>query len=68
MGNVIPPNSFSLSDAYNEAGEPIMSPEQIRAEMAANTDPPEYCDDCGLGHAGPCDVYDDDDDYDEDPD
>lgn len=32
---------FSISDAKNEDGEWIMSPEQIRSEMAANLDPPD---------------------------
>lgn len=36
-------NSFSLSDAKNEEGEWIMSPEAIRAEMAY--DPSEDQDD-----------------------
>jgi hypothetical protein len=35
------PGGFSISDAKNEAGEWTMSPEQIRAEMAANAELPE---------------------------
>lgn len=31
--------TFSLSDAKNDAGEWTMSPEQIRAEMAYESDP-----------------------------
>jgi hypothetical protein len=53
--------TFSISDAYNEAGEPIMSPEQIRAEMQANEDRDAfYCDMCGGRHtpAFDCDNYD----------
>lgn len=35
-GNAPPRNDFSISDAKNEDGEWIMSPEQIRAEQAAD--------------------------------
>jgi hypothetical protein len=45
---------FSLSDAKNSDGEWIMSPEQIRAEMAYSDEPPEF------------DPYEYDEVYDED--
>lgn len=50
---------LSLADAKNDDGEWIMSPEQIRAEMAPCE--PEYCDYCGGAHRqGACeDWYDD---------
>jgi hypothetical protein len=54
---------FSISDAKNEAGEWVMSPEQIRAEMNVE---PEYCGACGgRGHTEwDCDY----DPYDDEPD
>lgn len=33
--------AFSLSDAKNEDGEWVMSPEQIRSEMSAGFDAPD---------------------------
>ena len=37
-------NNFSLSDAKNDDGEWIMSPEQIRSEMAYEPDPDDFYD------------------------
>jgi hypothetical protein len=60
--------TFSINDAKNEAGEWIMSPEQIRAEMAADLEPVS-CQQCGgRGHESfDCDYdpYDDEEDEDE---
>jgi hypothetical protein len=44
-------NEFSISDAKNEDGEWIMSPEQIRAEMAYDpSDSDYYGDDAFFDH------------------
>jgi hypothetical protein len=44
-----------VSEFYNEAGEPLMSGEQMRREMEIDGDPMTYyCDDCGFCHGGEC--------------